>query len=105
MSNRELIGFALAFIGGWGGLVGTLTMNSMIYALNRDRPADDQIPLMLVTWDDFRKHWGTHRGWRTAREFHRKFPESPLYLRFLASLVWLASFILAAALTSFLANH
>jgi hypothetical protein len=104
MSNREAIGFALAFIGGFGGLAGALVWRNIVSALNLDRPANDQIPLMFIGWDVFKK-WYPFPWWSLLKEFRRKFSDSPLYARFLGCLVWMWLFILAGAALNFSATH
>jgi hypothetical protein len=100
MSSGEFIPLLLAFVGGLGGLVNALIWSDMLRALNGRRSAENQIPFSLVTWDDFEKHWPIRRR-PFLKEFRQQFPESRLYFWYVASVVWMVSFLVAAAALSF----
>jgi hypothetical protein len=44
MKTHEILGFAVAFVGGFGGLAGYLPQATMIDALNELRPPEGQVP-------------------------------------------------------------
>lgn len=102
LTTQDLIPLAVLFMGGWGGLLGTVVWWQILDLLNSRRPQDGQIPAAIVTWSDLIKHWPIP-VWRHVQEFHRQFPESRLYFWYWAALVWmftmfLISFVLFATM-------
>jgi hypothetical protein len=98
MPTHDLIGFGLAFVGGWGGLVSALTGLSLVGALKRGRPENDQIPVAIVAWADFewvlRNAPFPYRGlWK---EYRKRYPRSRLYFWHVAGIVWGVSSVIAA---------
>jgi hypothetical protein len=90
MSSRDKVLVILAVCGGLGGFVNTLLYSDLVAALNSKRPADDQIPFAIISWDDFKKtRIGRWSYWKVLREFHRKFPDSKLYQWSIASAGWM----------------
>jgi hypothetical protein len=100
-SSREILATVIAFFGGMGGLASTLVWSDILSALNRSRPADDQIPFAITTRSDVRwllKNFQFDR-WRFLKDFHHEFPQSRLYYWYLASFGWMAlCFVTCAAL-------
>ena len=95
MPYRVLIPIGLCFIGGWGGLVGTIVWWQIVDALNCKRAASDQIPIAFASRKDFA--WllenYPYPFWKILKEFRRQYPESRLYLWYIISVVWMFSFI------------
>jgi hypothetical protein len=98
LSNREVVGFAFVFLGGWGGLASALAYLSITDALNRDRPANDQIPQFTVTWSDFKRRLeflsahGPFYAFGLVEEFRRKFPHHSAYWWYVGGCIWLVLF-------------
>src|SRR6202035_3884410 len=69
-----LIGIWIAVIG-ICGLLQTLLYHEMRDTLNTQRSADDQIPVIVLSWSDFRKSF-ERDFWFVRREFRRLFPNS-----------------------------
>jgi hypothetical protein len=107
-SVRDLIPFAAAFIGGWGALASALAWTSVADVLNRDRGPGDQIPTIMGSWNDLRRHWeftGSHGFFyrrKLLKEFRRQHPDNPLYFWCLGGQVWSFCFIAIAAAAVFL---
>ena len=83
-----------------GGLATTIMGWTMIDALNRFRPPNDQIPVALVTAKDIRWHFtnGPFPYWKILQEFHQRFPERRIYFWSIFILVWMLAMFVAAAL-------
>lgn len=99
MKTHQLIGAALFFIGGFGGLANALAYMSMIDSLNTQRSPNEQIPLAIVSWSDRRLYRA--RGlsyWRILGEFREQFPHDRRYHWHLVSLVWMFCFFSAGAI-------
>jgi hypothetical protein len=101
VSNREILAVVIAFFGGLGGLVSTLVWSDILSALNRSRPADNQIPFAITSLNEFRwllKNFPFHRR-RFLKDFRRECPQSRLYYWYLASFGWMVlSFVACAAI-------
>ena len=99
-----LIAFILTFvIAAFANAIISLTM---IGALNRSRPLDDQIPIFVTSVADFK--WSIRNGpfpfVRILKEYHRQFPKSLLYFWSIFILVyWGAVFV--AVILSFALLH
>lgn len=102
MRAHELVGCALCFIGGFGGLANALAYTSMIDSLNTLRPPEDQIPIAYITWNDWKHASRRNSYWAIAREFHSHFPHDRRYLWLILSPIWMLSFFLAGFLSLFL---
>jgi hypothetical protein len=99
MSIREIIPFALAAIGGIGGLVNALVEMEIVDALNTKRPPDNQIPNPPLSWNEltwYLKNPGFHY-WGCRRRYRDQFPNGRLLSWQTASLVWMISFFVASA--------
>ncbi len=103
MSPRDLITVGLALDGGFGGMLCALSSLSMADELNRTRPPGGQIPTLFPGWP-FRKS-GMWSYSRVRREFHKQFPQSPLYFWNTASFIWMYSFIDVAVINLVLTNR
>ena len=104
LAPKDLLPFALAFVGGWGGLGATIVWWQILDLLNTRRPPDDQLPVAILTRRDFVKHWPIP-VWRHVRDFHRQFPESKLYYWYWGCVAWLYTFVVAAGVVMFTAPH
>jgi hypothetical protein len=76
---------------------------SIADALNTRRPADDQIPLFLALWEDFRKHlslveeYGIFGHRKMLRDFRAQFPHNSAYFWYIGGLIWLTLFFIGSA--------
>ena len=94
---------AFAATGAIGGLTSTLMYQTMVDALNRRRPADDQIPATFGSAKDVR--WALANAspyWLVLKEFHRQFPQSRMYFWSIAILVSMFAMFVAVALAMIL---
>lgn len=86
--------FVILGIGGIGSVVAMVAWFDIADALNRHRPPDDQIPVIVTSIRDIERSMEPRfRHWRILREFHRTNPESSLYYWYYAGTAW--SFLFA----------
>jgi len=78
MQFKDILLVTCIVVGSVSGLLQTLLFYSMLDAVNAQRPKDQQIPDMMLTWSEMRKYWGTY-PWRVRQDFHSLFPGNRLY--------------------------
>ena len=79
MSAKTILIIAYVVVAGICGLTHTILNIDMIDAINRNRPADDQLTDGLYSWADFKRS-AKSDFWSVQREFRRLFPNRRTYL-------------------------
>lgn len=100
----SLVAFFITFV--IAAFANAIMSLKMIDALNRSRSVEDRIPVFVASVADLK--WSIRNGpfpfVRILKEFHRQFPESPLYFWSIFILAYWCVIFVAAVLSFFLVH-